>query len=383
MQRQMLARNNKKRARGVPKASTVGIYASVFTLIVAVVAIGYRAPQQSTTVANATPLSAQNNQVDQTSVNEVVASNIAASLAETVNLSVAPNVANLAVSTQIKTELAQASDDVIAKPQILSPTADNRAITSYAVKAGDNVNTVAAQTGLSKETIKWANNLTSDDLSEGASLRILPLDGIVYKVKSDDTIQSIAEKYKADTQRVTTYNDLEQGGLTPGLEIIIPSGVLPNTERPGYVAPRPVVTNYYANYNFYGSGNGDVTFLYRNSAQTSDGNKNAWGNCTWYAWERRAQLGGNYRLPSSALGNAEAWAYSLSSYGYRVNNTPAPGAIMQNRGGLGHVAVVESVGENGDVTVTEMNYGGWYNGVDRRVISAGQAGLYNYIHERM
>lgn len=379
----MLARNNKKRAKGVPKASTVGIYASVFTLIVAIVAIGYRAPQQSSTVANATPIGVESRRANQTSVNEVVASNIAANLAEAVNLSIAPNVANLAVSTQIKTELAQASDDITAKPQILSATSNKREITSYVVKAGENVSSISAKTGISKDTIKWANDLTSDSVAEGKTLRILPTDGIVYKVKSDDTFKSIAEKYKANQQLIITYNDLEQVGLTSGDEIIIPGGVLPNTERPGYVAPQPVVTSYYANYNLYGSGNGDVTFLYRNSAPTSPGNKNAWGNCTWYVWERRAQIGGSYALPSAALGNAEAWAYSLSSYGYRVNNTPAPGAIMQNRGGLGHVAVVESVSANGDVTVTEMNYGGWFNAVDRRVISAGQSSLYNYIHERL
>jgi len=379
----MLARNNKKRARGVPKASTVGIYASVFTLIVAIVAVGYRAPQQSSTLANATPIGVESKQVDQTSVNEVVASNIAANLADTVNLSIAPNVANLAVSAQIKTEFAQASDDITAKPQILSSTFSNRSITSYIVKPGDSVDTISAAHGISKDTIKWANNLTSDSVSEGTALRILPLNGIVYKVKSDDTIQSIAGKYKADQQRIITYNDLEQSGLNPGVELIIPGGVLPNTERPGYVAPRPVVTSYYTNYNAYGSGNGDTTFLYRNTAPTSPGNSNAWGNCTWFVWERRAQIGGSYALPTARLGNAEAWAYSLASHGYRVNNTPAPGAIMQNRGGLGHVAVVESVGVNGEVTVIEMNYGGWFNGVSRRVISAGQSTLYTYIHERM
>ena len=44
--------------------------------------------------------------------------------------------------------------------------------------------------------------------------------------------------------------------------------------------------------------------------------------------------------------------------GYTVNNSPSTGAILQtSQGAYGHVAYVESVGSDGSVTVSEMNYG--------------------------
>lgn len=367
----------KRRAKGIPKKSTVLIYAGAFIFIAVIIAFGYRNPDQ----ASLATVSKNDTTAQETSVNELVAVQIASDLAETTQLSVAPNVANLAVSTEIKSQLTQASDEVIAKPQVLQPTTNNRSVVNHTVSAGETATSIGAKYGVNADTVKFANNLTSDTVGEGKVLQILPVDGVWYTVKDTDTIESIAEHFKVDPTRVIAYNDLEISGIVPGNKIILPDGVLPVTERPGYVAPRPVY-NYTPTYAVGGWG-GKTTFLYWNTNRTSDGNKNAWGNCTWYAWERRLQIGGSYVLPSQAIGNAEAWAYSLGNMGYRVNRTPAPGAIMQNGGGYGHVAVVESVAENGDVIITEMNFGGWYNGVSRRIVPASSASNYNYIHEKM
>lgn len=222
---------------------------------------------------------------------------------------------------------------------------------------------------LTKETVRWANNLTTDAIPVGKTLKILPVDGISYTVKANDTVQSIATKYSADVSRVVLFNDLDVNTqISAGQELIIPGGVLPDTERPGYVAPR--VTNY----NTYGTGGSSAGNIYRASA----GNRYTFGYCTWYVYERRAELG---RPIGSFWGNASNWAYAASSAGYTVNRTPEVGAIIQNGGGLGHVAIVESIADNGDITLSEMNYGGGWNQIYRgRVISAGQASLYNYIH---
>ena len=367
----------KRRAKGIPKKSTVLLYAGAFILIAFVVAFGYRNPDQ----ASLATVSQADSTTKETSVNELVAVQIASDLAETAQLSVAPNVANLVVSTDIKSQLTQASDEVIAKPQVLQPTTNNRSVVNHTSSAGETATSIGAKYGISADTVKFVNSLTSDSVGEGKVLQILPVDGVWYTVKNTDTVESIAEKYKVDPTRIIAYNDLEISGIVPGSKIILPDGVLPATERPGYVAPRPVYT-YTPTYAVGGWG-GKTTFLYWNTNRTSDGNRNAWGNCTWYAWERRLQIGGKYTLPSQAIGNAEAWAYSLGNMGYRVNRTPAPGAVMQNGGGYGHVAVVESVAENGEVVVTEMNFGGWYNGVSRRIVPASSAGNYNYIHEKM
>jgi peptidoglycan DL-endopeptidase CwlO len=85
----------------------------------------------------------------------------------------------------------------------------------------------------------------------------------------------------------------------------------------------------------------------------------------------------------SYWGNAKTWAYYARQDGYPVDRTPTAGAVLvDTSGGFGHVAVVESVSANGDIVISEMNnyaYGG-FGVVDRRTISAGQAGAYQYIH---
>jgi surface antigen len=307
----------------------------------------------------------------------VVATGIAAELAETVNLSIAPNVANSAVSAQVKSELTQADEATFDKPQILQPTADSRTIVSHTISGGESLDAIGALYGVSKDTVKWANNLTADTAEAGKVLQILPIDGVLYTVKSGDTIAAIAEKYKVDQTRIVLYNDLDVAGLTAGVKIILPGGVLPTEERPGYVAPRQYTATTYSYVNYSA---GDVKYLYSvGYGAVSPGNTGTPGQCTWYAWDRRGKMG--LRMPAGAvLGNASDWAYTLGRLGYSVNRgVPSVGAIMQNGGGAGHVAVVESIAENGDVTVSEMNYGYRAFVVTQRTISAGQAALYTFI----
>jgi surface antigen/LysM repeat protein len=325
-------------------------------------------------VANTAPLTAAsatkiNN--TPTAVNDVVASNIAASVATATNLSVAPSVTSLAISTQIQSELPNSDSSSISKPQIIQVSAASRKITNYTVVAGDTPESIAAKFGISKQTVKWANNLSSDNLTVGTIINILPRDGISYVVKAGDTIQSIADKYKADASAITTYNDLEISGITAGLKIIILSGVLPNTEQPGYMAP--VV---YSSPTGTGSASGGYFAGYRAG---SVGNRYAYGNCTWYVYERRAAMGMSV---GSFWGNGGSWGYSARAAGYVVNDTPSYGAVLVQAGSPGHVAVVESVSDDGTIVVSEMNnaaYGG-FNIINNRTISDGQASLYQYIH---
>ncbi|WP_281183363.1 CHAP domain-containing protein [Staphylococcus schleiferi] len=121
---------------------------------------------------------------------------------------------------------------------------------------------------------------------------------------------------------------------------------------------------------------GTVTTSGRSIATTASGsNLYTSGQCTYYAFER---AGGKI---GSTWGNANNWANAARSAGYTVNNKPTAGAIMQtSAGAYGHVAYVESVGSNGSVTVSEMNYGHGAGVVTSRTISASQAAGYNFIH---
>jgi len=355
-----------KANKGRIKSSTIAVYASVFVLLVVLIAIGYRTPQQVSGVANTAPLSSTPAaDSEKKAVNDVVASNIAASVATATNLSVAPSVTSLAISTQIQSELPSSDDSSISKPQIIQVSSASRKITSYTIAPGDTAETVAAKFGISKETLKWANNLTSDNLTVGNTIDILPRNGIVYTVKAGDTIQTIADKYKSDVSTITTYNDLEISGVTAGLKLIVPNGALPANEQPGYVAP--------VAYSYSGGGS------YAGYRAGSVGNRYAYGNCTWYAYERRAAIG---KPVGSFWGNGGSWSYSAAASGYAVNNIPEAGAVLVERGSPGHVGVVESVNADGSIVISEMNnaaYGG-FNIINNRTISAGQASLYQYIH---
>jgi N-acetylmuramoyl-L-alanine amidase len=379
LKKQVFSKAKRRKTNKMPKMTVLTAYFGVFILVVSVISVGYQTPQQTGVASpvatvvespTATPVS-----TEKPSVDELVATNVAANLAEQTNMPVASNVANLSVSLAAKSELAQTDETAIVKPQIVQPTATSREITNYTVKDGDTVATIAASFGLTPETVRWANNLAADSVSAGKVLTIPPVDGVIYTVKSGDTPDSIAGTYSASKERIISFNDLEISGLQQGSKIVIPSGSLPEDQRPGYQAPlsRPTTSSY------GGSSGYRVNSNIAGMRSGSVGNKYAWGYCTWYAYERRAQMG---LSTGSFWGNANTWGLYARASGYPVSNKPTVGAILVDRAGYyGHVAVVESVSPNGDIVVSEMNnaaYGG-FGIVNRRTITAGQASVYQYI----
>lgn len=101
------------------------------------------------------------------------------------------------------------------------------------------------------------------------------------------------------------------------------------------------------------------------------------GQCTWYAFDKRAQDG---HTISTFWGDAKNWAGQASSAGFKVDHTPEKGAILQTiNGPYGHVAYVERVNSDGSVYISEMNWVAPYI-VSTRTISSNEAGSYSYIH---
>lgn len=337
-------------------------YVALLTLIASVVSVGYQSPVEKQVAAQASEGNVL--KVDDPSVDQRVAADLAASTAETAGLAVASNVSNLSISLSAKAELAQADNSVLTKPQIVQ-VSDLRGISTYVAVAGDTAQTVAQKYGVSADTVKWANNLSGDAITVGMTLKIPNIDGVLYTVKSGDTVDSIAQRYSTNRDRLISYNDLEINGVTQGQQIVLPGGILPANERPGYVAPttRSEPSSQVVAY----TGNATIA-----------GNRYDYGYCTWYAYNRRAELG---RPIGSFWGNASTWASYARGSGYAVSSTPSVGAVMQNSwqaGGYGHVAVVESVNADGSIYVSEMNYAGW-NVKSSRTVSAGEAAGYNYI----
>lgn len=349
-------------------------YLASFIFIVAMVSVGYTEPNGSSNLANATTVDVDG-LIEHTSVDDVVSSLIAAKAASVSDLSVAINIANLATTNSVKSQMSQTGSTSFSssKPQLIESTDDNRLVKTYNVLSGDTIEKIATKFEISTQTIKWNNDLESDNLVVGQSLRILPIDGILYTVKSSDTISSIVSKYETNETSMIVYNDLDVDSLKTGSQIILPDGILPLNERPGYVAP---VVYYTALASDVGFG-GRTWFIKVGTANTG---YYAFGNCTRYAYNRRIELG----LPvGTRWGNASTWSFYAASEGYTVNRTPSVGAIIQNGGGYGHVAIVESIASNGDITISEMNArvsGGGYNIVSGRIIFASDVAKYNYIH---
>lgn len=94
------------------------------------------------------------------------------------------------------------------------------------------------------------------------------------------------------------------------------------------------------------------------------GNAYALGNCTWYVYNRFAQIGiGIYPY----LGNANQWVDSGQAQGYEISTTPKPGSAVVFMNGVagaspiyGHVGFCEYVNSDGSFLMSEMNFGGLY-----------------------
>lgn len=340
-------------------------YVAILVLMVSVISVGYQSPVEKKATAQSVDGGVL--QVENPSVDQRVAAELAASAAETADLAVTSNVVNMSISLTAKAELAQTDTSVLAKPQIIE-IGSQRGISSYTAIAGDTVPLVAAKYGVSVDTVRWSNSLIGDAITLGSVLKIPNVDGVIYVVREGDTLESIASKYGAASERIVSYNDLEVGGITPGQQIVLPGGVLPENERPGYQAVAAGNVR---------STNSQIVAYTGNAA--SVGNRYDYGYCTWYAYNRRAELG---RPVGSFWGNASSWASFARGSGYGVNSSPEIGAVMQDSysaGGYGHVAVVESKNADGSIVVSEMNYAGW-NVRSYRTLSASEATRYNFIH---
>ncbi len=107
----------------------------------------------------------------------------------------------------------------------------------------------------------------------------------------------------------------------------------------------------------------------------SPGASYARGQCTWWAAIRRAQIG---RPVDPYMGNGGSWDASARRLGMHVTGTPHAGdaicfhpGVLGADGVYGHIAVVEHVGADGSITISEANARG-VGVVNLRHISAMQ-----------
>lgn len=106
---------------------------------------------------------------------------------------------------------------------------NNRKTTiSYNVKSGETLSSVAKDFGLSPDTLRYANKLTGEGLTENQALTIPPIDGVYVAVKTNDTLSTIASRYKIAVEEIVKYNGINQSDpIHAGNQLLIPGVVAP------------------------------------------------------------------------------------------------------------------------------------------------------------
>jgi murein DD-endopeptidase MepM/ murein hydrolase activator NlpD len=123
---------------------------------------------------------------------------------------------------------------------------ERRAVEEYIVKTGDTLSTIAEDWDVAVETIKWANDLSSDLVRPGQKLDIPPSDGVLVTVSSGDTLSGLAKKYSANEQAIADFNWLDYPfKLEKGSRLFIPEGKMP-VPKPT-VARRSTPSSYVSN----------------------------------------------------------------------------------------------------------------------------------------
>jgi murein DD-endopeptidase MepM/ murein hydrolase activator NlpD len=116
-------------------------------------------------------------------------------------------------------------DGTLLKPVAVDTTVPDGSelMRSYRVKSGDTLATIAHRFDVSMMTLWWANDLKSKDrLVVGQELRIPPVSGLVVEVTPADTLASLARHYRVDEEAILTTNGLEDQNLVVGQVLMLP-----------------------------------------------------------------------------------------------------------------------------------------------------------------
>ncbi|MDW5470057.1 LysM peptidoglycan-binding domain-containing protein [Staphylococcus equorum] len=315
---------------------------------------------------------------------------------------------------------------VIGTSAIAAVTSANAdAATTYKVKSGDSLWSIANKYDISISKLKSLNNLTSNVIFPNQTLKVSgstststnTSSGSTYTVKSGDTLSGIAAKHGTTYQKIMSLNNLSNTNIYPGQKLKV-SGTASNggssssggtssgstttytvksgdslsaiAARYGTTYQKIMSLNGLSNTNIYpgqklkvsgtastgGSGSSGSTGY--NTPIFNHSNLYDWGQCTYHVFNKRAQIGKGI---STYWWNANSWDTGAAADGYTVDHKATVGSILQSdQGYYGHVAFVESVNSNGSITISEMNYSASPGIVTYRTIPASQVSSYKYIH---
>ena len=120
-------------------------------------------------------------------------------------------------------------------PDTNLPEGFREGIIEYTIEQGDSLFGISEEYEVEPESIMFANYDTLRDdphfISVGTTLKIPPVDGLLYEWQAGDTLEAVAAKYNATAEDILLYigNDLDMTNpiIEPGTFIMIPGGWRP------------------------------------------------------------------------------------------------------------------------------------------------------------
>jgi LysM repeat protein len=136
--------------------------------------------------------------------------------------------------------IAMGRDSVIIKP-VSIPTSPlpNRQPIVYRVKSGDTLDSIARSFGVTFREITWSNPGLHLPLKLGTPLQLPPVPGVVVTVKAGDSAASLATKYGVDPTDLLGFNSIRSDQLAPGLKLVVPVDPQTGPNLPNGLAADP------------------------------------------------------------------------------------------------------------------------------------------------
>lgn len=131
---------------------------------------------------------------------------------------------------------------VVQPSSAAAPSVPLRQIAAYQAKPGDSAVTVAAQAGISVDTLVQINQLPSISLRPGQRVLVPPVDGTLVPVDPNQSLNLLAQTFRVDPDVLRAVNGLKSDDKLPP-QLFIPAmqtdAIALSTATPPPPAPSP------------------------------------------------------------------------------------------------------------------------------------------------